>query len=73
MGTPSSGGGGADGFVYVPPGSRQFSGPSMLVSEYSAGMVAAYELDSDGRIDVGLDGYGYRWLRLRRPDDQPII
>jgi glycosidase len=32
-----------------------------------------HKLDSDGRIDVGLDGYGYRWLRLRRPDDQPII
>jgi hypothetical protein len=41
-------GGGADGFVYVPAGSRQFSAPSMLVSEYSAGMVAAYEVDSDG-------------------------
>ena len=40
--------GGADGFVYVPPGSRQFTAPSMLVSEYSAGSVAAYEVDSDG-------------------------
>lgn len=32
-----------------------------------------HKLDSEGRIDVGLDGYGYRWLRLRRPEDQPII
>ena len=24
-------------------------------------------------IDVDLDGYGYRWLRLRRPEDEPII
>jgi trehalose synthase len=32
-----------------------------------------HELDPKGRIDVGMDGYGYRWLRLRRPDDQPII
>ena len=30
-------------------------------------------LDSKGRIEVGIDGYGYRWLRLRRPEDQPII
>jgi glycosidase len=32
-----------------------------------------HKLDAEGRIDVGLDGYGYRWLRLRRPEDQPII
>jgi glycosidase len=32
-----------------------------------------HELDPKGRIDVGLDGYGYRWLRLRRPEDEPII
>ena len=32
-----------------------------------------HELDSKGRIEVGIDGYGYRWLRLRRPEDQPII
>ena len=31
------------------------------------------KLDSEGRLDVGLDGYGYRWLRLRRPEDEPII
>ena len=32
-----------------------------------------HKLDSEGRIDVYLDGYGYRWLRLRRPEDEPII
>lgn len=32
-----------------------------------------HELDAKGRIEVGLEPYGYRWLRLRRPDDQPII
>jgi hypothetical protein len=32
-----------------------------------------HELSPTGTIDVGLDGYGYRWLRLRRPEDQPII
>ena len=32
-----------------------------------------YELDAKGRIELGVDGYGYRWLRLRRPDDDPII
>jgi trehalose synthase len=32
-----------------------------------------HQLDAEGRIDVGLDEYGYRWMRLRRPEDQPII
>ena len=32
-----------------------------------------HKLDSEGRIDVDLDGYDYRWLRLRRPEDEPII
>jgi len=37
------------------------------------GGLTEHKLDSEGRIDVGLDGYGYRWLRLRRPEDEPII
>jgi hypothetical protein len=41
-------GGGAVGFVYVNRGSAQFSRASMLVSEYSAGQVAAYAVDADG-------------------------
>ena len=32
-----------------------------------------HELDAEGRVELGIDGYGYRWLRLRRPDDDPII
>ena len=56
--------GGPEGFVYVAAGSLQFHGPSLLVSEYSAGNVAAYEVDANGdpivrtRRDfiVGLEG-----------------
>jgi hypothetical protein len=40
--------GGAVGFVYVNRGSAQFTRPSLLVSEYSAGQVAAYAVDADG-------------------------
>ena len=39
---------GSDGFTYVPPGSRQFDAPSMLVTEYQDGMIGAYEIDGDG-------------------------
>jgi len=31
------------------------------------------KLDVDGRIDLHLEAYGYRWLRLLRPGDVPII
>ena len=56
--------GGVVGFVYVNAGSRQFSGPSMLVSEYSADGVAAYAVDGAGNpipstrrsFITGLDG-----------------
>src|SRR5690242_13569035 len=40
--------GGAVGFVYVGQGSAQFARPSMLVSEYGAGQVAAYAVDANG-------------------------
>jgi hypothetical protein len=40
--------GGAVGFVYVGQGSAQFSRPSLLVSEYQAGQVAAYAVDANG-------------------------
>jgi hypothetical protein len=39
---------GPEGFVYVGAGSAQFNAPSILVSEYSAGEVAAYAVDSEG-------------------------
>ncbi|TWT45708.1 hypothetical protein RAS1_21370 [Phycisphaerae bacterium RAS1] len=41
-------GGGPEGFAYVPLGSPLFSAPSMVVSEFSAGNVATYELDANG-------------------------
>jgi hypothetical protein len=56
--------GGPEGFVYVPPGSRSFSRPSLLVSEYAADQIAAYAVNDDGDPIVstrrtfltGLDG-----------------
>jgi hypothetical protein len=41
-------GGGPEGFIFVPNGSPLFAVSSMLVSEYSAGRVAAYEVDANG-------------------------
>jgi hypothetical protein len=40
--------GGPEGFAYVPPGSPEFNVPSMVLSEYQAGVVSAYELDGNG-------------------------
>ena len=39
--------GGPEGFIWVPPGSPDFPDPSMLVSEWSAGNIAAYEIDGN--------------------------
>jgi len=39
--------GGPEGYVYVPLGSTLF-GDSLLVSEYSAGIVSSYDVDSNG-------------------------
>ena len=41
-------GGGPEGFVYVAAGNPGFTVNSMLVSEYGAGMVGAYEVDALG-------------------------
>ena len=56
-------GGGPEGFVYIKNTNPGFAVDSMLVSEYSADKVAAYELDADGnptgpRVDfiTGLTG-----------------
>jgi hypothetical protein len=57
-------GGGPEGFIYVSTGSPDFPAPSVLVSEYSANNVAAYEVNGTGdpipgtRADfiTGLDG-----------------
>jgi trehalose synthase len=35
--------------------------------------LSEHKLDAKGRTELGLEGYGYRWLRLRRPEDEPII
>ncbi len=41
--------GGPEGFIYVPAGSPEFTSfDSMLVSEYDANQVSAYELDDNG-------------------------
>jgi hypothetical protein len=56
--------GGPEGFVYVPSGSPQFSGPSLLVSEYGADQIAAYQVNGNGdpivasrrQFITGLDG-----------------
>jgi hypothetical protein len=32
-----------------------------------------HPLDGSGRIELHLEPYGYRWLRLLRPGDDPII
>ena len=40
--------GGPEGFIYVPSGSPQFPANSMLVSEYSAGEIGAYDVDNNG-------------------------
>ena len=41
-------GGGPEGFVYVPGGSPRFDRPSMLVAEWSAGNIAAYDINPSG-------------------------
>jgi hypothetical protein len=56
--------GGPEGFVYVPNGSPQFSGPSLLVSEYGVDQIAAYQVNANGdpivasrrQFITGLDG-----------------
>jgi hypothetical protein len=40
--------GGPEGFAYIPVGSPLFTTRSMIVSEYSAGQLAVYDLDSTG-------------------------
>ena len=48
----------------VPPG-------SILVDLLHG--LSEHELDADGWVELDLAAYGYRWLRLRRPEDEPII
>ena len=30
-------------------------------------------LDAHGRVEIDLAPYGYRWLRVKRPEDEPIV
>jgi hypothetical protein len=40
--------GGPEGFIYVPHGSPLFSGNNLLMAEYSADTVGAYQVDANG-------------------------
>jgi uncharacterized repeat protein (TIGR01451 family) len=40
--------GGPEGIAYIPSGSPGFGAPSLLVAEYSAGVVSSYSVDLDG-------------------------
>ncbi len=40
--------GGPEGIAYVPSGSALFPNPSVLIAEYSAGAVGAYQVDANG-------------------------
>jgi trehalose synthase len=35
--------------------------------------LSEHKIDAKGRTELGLEAYGYRWLRVRRPEDGPII
>jgi hypothetical protein len=48
----------------VPPG-------SILVD--LLGGLAEIALDAHGRVEIHLEPYGYRWLRVKRPEDEPIV
>jgi hypothetical protein len=45
--------GGPEGIAYVPTGSPLFPSPAVLISEYSAGVVSAYDVDGSGDPIVG--------------------
>jgi hypothetical protein len=45
--------GGPEGFIYVPHGSALFPGNNLLMAEYSAGTVGAYQVDSNGDPILG--------------------
>jgi hypothetical protein len=45
--------GGPEGFIYVPHGSPLFPGNNLLMAEYSAGTVGAYQVDANGDPILG--------------------
>ena len=30
------------------------------------------EIDATGRVEIAMDGYGYRWLRVVRPEGRRL-
>ncbi|CAN5859587.1 alpha-amylase family protein [soil metagenome] len=61
---------GADGCL-VPLQLEDAPAGSMLVDLLDGR--TEYPLDTHGRVEMELDPYGYRWLRLLRPGDAPLI
>jgi hypothetical protein len=49
---------------HVPPG-------SILVDLLND--LTEIALDAHGRVEIDLEPYGYRWLRVLRPEDEPIV
>jgi PEP-CTERM motif len=45
--------GGPEGFIFVPHGSPLFPGDNLLMAEYSAGTVGAYQIDANGDPILG--------------------
>ena len=45
--------GGPEGFVYIPAGNPLFTTNSMLIAEYGAGLIGAYQVDGDGNPLAG--------------------
>lgn len=45
--------GGPEGFIYVPHGSPLFPGDNLLMAEFTAGTVGAYQVDSNGDPILG--------------------
>ncbi|MEW5808861.1 MAG: alpha-amylase family protein [Actinomycetota bacterium] len=47
-------------------------GPGCSLVDLLDGL-SQYPVDEEGRIDLQLNPYGYRWMRLLRPGEDPII
>lgn len=60
----------ADGYI-VPVQLDDVPAGSVLVDLLDD--LQQFEFDDDGRAELDLEGYGYRWLRVLRPGEVPII
>lgn len=47
-------------------------GPGCSLVDLLDGL-SEHPIETQGSVELHLEAYGYRWLRLRRPDDDPII